>query len=215
MNNIYYEVEQNYYGSFAEYILPPEVYQNTGIDTKYIEASIEGIQYLLEHTADLNDGQVMDTYLYMQNPLVYDYQGGNFKDATHIKIIEQAKAEGYDGVIFQNVIDRTAKGGEIFASQTSPSTVYCVFEPNQIKSIENDGTFNKLDPNILHQQAIDQIKGTFEPTDIGNIIRMLNASDGAFVPADIIAAIADRVYHLGGVQGCCRVPGAGGAMAAE
>lgn len=178
INNIYSEVEAKYYGSFAEYILPPEVYEAaTGIEAKYIEASIDGLNYLLDHTDDLNDGKVMDTYLYMQNPLVYDYQGESFSDAIHTRIIEQAKAEGHDGVIFKNVIDRTRKGNEIFTSQTAASTVYCVFDPHQIKSIENDGTFNKLDPNILHQQAVDSIKGTFEHTDAGNIIRMLNASD--------------------------------------
>ena len=74
---------------------------------------------------------------------------------------EIAKSKGYD------CISETEYGRK----------TYGVFDSTQIKSIENDGTFNKLDPNILHQQAVDKVKGTFEHTDVGNIIRMLEASD--------------------------------------
>ena len=121
----------------------------------------------LSHTEDIySEGRVMDVYLSVQNPLVYDFEGAEFRAETYASIIARAKAEGHDGVILKNTYD----GGPM-------DTIYVVFEPTQIKSIENDGTFNKLDPNILRQQAQQAAKGTFEHTDVGNIIRMLEASD--------------------------------------
>ena len=131
-------------------------------------------QYAIENEQDLlsnKNGQMMDVYLSIQNPFVFDYKGNRnrYVDGKYVaysEIVAKAKAAGHDGVILKNTYD----GGGL-------DTIYVVFEPTQIKSIENDGTFNKLDPNILHQQAVDSIKGTFEHTEVGNIIRMLNASD--------------------------------------
>ena len=80
-----------------------------------------------------------------------------------------ARSTGHDGVEFLNVYD-TDNGEKIL------TTTYTVFEPNQFKSIWNDGHFNNAD-NFLHQNLQDIVKGTFEHTDIGNIIRMLQASD--------------------------------------
>ena len=178
LSNIRYRMDQDYFGKYGSYLLDPEDYiRQPNIGAEYIEASIAGLQNLLNHTDDLYDGQIMDTYLMIRNPMTYNFQGAYWNDTEYVRIIEQAKAEGHDGVIFQNVVDQTGKHGDLFASQAPTSTVYCVFEPEQIKSIENDGTFNKLDPNILHQDAQALVKGTFEHTDVGNVIRMLNASD--------------------------------------
>ena len=116
--------------------------------------------------AGIANGHVMDLYLSIQNPLVHDFKGRG-RDISYSQLISQAISEGRDGVILKNTYD----GGNHLTD------VYVVFEPTQIKSIENDGTFNKLDPNILHQQAQEIVKGTFEHTDLGNIIRMLEASD--------------------------------------
>ena len=131
-------------------------------------------QYAIENEQDLlsnKNGQMMDVYLSIQNPFVFDYKGNRnrYVDGKYVaysEIVAKAKAAGHDGVILKNTYDGVGL-----------DTIYVVFEPTQIKSIENDGTFNKLDPNILHQQAVDSIKGTFEHTDMGNIIRMLQASD--------------------------------------
>lgn len=116
--------------------------------------------------AGIEKGHVMDVYLSIQNPLVHDFKGRG-RDISYSQLISQAISEGRDGVILKNTYD----GGNHLTD------VYVVFEPEQIKSIENDGTFNKLDPNILHQDAVNSIKGTFEAAEIGNIIRMLEASD--------------------------------------
>ena len=113
-----------------------------------------------------NTPRIMDLYLKIENPFVHDYKGESYRDISYAEIISKAKTAGHDGVILKNTYD----GGPM-------DNIYVVFEPEQIKSIENDGTFNKLDPNILHQQAQEIVKGTFEHTEVGNIIRMLQASD--------------------------------------
>ncbi len=116
-----------------------------------------------------NPDNVMDVYLRIENPYIHDFKGEHYRDMSYAEIIAKAKAEGYDGVILKNTYD----AGPLDIKDN----IYVVFDPTQIKSIENDGTFNKLDPNILHQAAQEIVKGTFEHTDIGNIIRMLEASD--------------------------------------
>ena len=128
----------------------------------------DGLGLALEHANDPDPAHVMDLYLSIQNPYVFDYEGKDRYSVgvSYAEIISKAKAAGHDGVILKNTYDNGPQ-----------DNIYIVFEPEQIKSIENDGTFNKLDPNILHQQAQEIVKGSFEHTDIGNIIRMLNASD--------------------------------------
>ncbi len=167
------------FGVYSNYFWHPDNYLQPSIDTNIIAASLDGLQNVLNHIDDIHDGEILDTYLYIQNPFIYDFGGKIWNDELYVRIIEQAQAEGHDGVIFRNVVDQAGKVGEIdlFARRGTASNVYCVFEPTQIKSIENRGTFSKLDPNILHQQAQEIVKGSFEHSDIGNIIRMLNASD--------------------------------------
>ena len=54
---------------------------------------------------------------------------------------KKAKAEGYDGVIFKNIVDVGGYGGEY-----TPSTVAIAFDSNQIKSVANEKP--TADPDI-------------------------------------------------------------------
>lgn len=147
------------------------------IDEGYQKLSVFNDINVLNKIADdpsliTYEGRVMDLYLSIQNPFVYDFNNkertlGQYKD-----IVKYAKDNGYDGVILKNTMDMHS-----YSVKPEWTDIYVVFEPTQIKSIENDGSFNKLDPNILHQQAQEIVKGTFEHSDIGNVIRMLQASD--------------------------------------
>ena len=62
-------------------------------------------------------------YLKMENPLVKRFEG--YRDEKFIEIINKAKADGYDSVIFENIRD----GGGF-------DTIYAVFNPDQIKSAD-------------------------------------------------------------------------------
>jgi hypothetical protein len=81
----------------------------------------------------------MPLYVAIKNPLVIDKKNRAFKDQSEpVSIINNAKKQGYDGVIINDVRDG------MFLSN-----VYAVFEPTQIKSIYNRGAFDPTDPNIL------------------------------------------------------------------
>ena len=147
------------------------------LDEGYQKLTIFGDTNVLNRIADdpsivTYEGQVMDLYLSIQNPYVYDFKNQERSLGQYKDIVKYAKDNGYDGVIIKNTMDMHS-----YSVKPEWTDIYVVFEPTQIKSIENDGTFNKINPSILHQQAQEIVKGTFEHTDVGNIIRMLNASD--------------------------------------
>lgn len=63
-------------------------------------------------------------------------------------IVRQAREDGYDGVIFENITDEGPYG----QGYGWDDNVWVVFDPTQIKSATgNRGTFDANDPNILHQ----------------------------------------------------------------
>lgn len=64
-------------------------------------------------------------------------------------IARQAREDGYDGVIFENITDE-GPYGQGYGWDTR---VYVAFSPTQIKSVNNRGTFDPTDPRILFQSA--------------------------------------------------------------
>lgn len=112
---------------------------------------------------------IMPVYLSMQNPLVVDQKGKSYRDEPYANTIARATAGGYDGVIIKNTYDGS-EGPSVFdrvvaklRGKNIPSdTIYVVFEPNQIKSVFNKGTFDPNTGNILEaavssasQKAVD------------------------------------------------------------
>lgn len=59
----------------------------------------------------------------------------------------QAREEGFDGVIFDNITDE----GPFGRGYGWDNKVYVAFSPTQIKSVNNRGTFDPNDPRILYQ----------------------------------------------------------------
>jgi hypothetical protein len=80
-------------------------------------------------------GPVYPVYLSIQNPLVVDAEGKYWYEV--MPDIYKKDLSGYDGIIFKNMIEI----GE-------PQDTYVVFEPTQVKSKFNRGTFNSRDPKI-------------------------------------------------------------------
>lgn len=72
-------------------------------------------------------------YLSIQNPKRTKDHVDNWK-----KAIEQAKAEGHDGIVYENYFEDAG------------STSFIAFDPRQIKSIHNRGTFDPADASILN-----------------------------------------------------------------
>lgn len=89
--------------------------------------------------------RVNEVYVSMQNPYVVDYHGQVYQDVAYAQAIDIAKANGHDGVHLKNTIDS-------FGSEDIVSNVYIVFEPTQIKDVNNVGTWSVDDPRIMFQR---------------------------------------------------------------
>lgn len=97
--------------------------------------------------ADDTGQNVVSVYLSIQNPKVVDFEGegilrleGGFGD-----LIADARKEGYDGLILRNIDDTP--------NMSRVSDHFVAFEPTQIKSVFNQGTFDPSDPRILYQDT--------------------------------------------------------------
>jgi hypothetical protein len=90
-------------------------------------------------------GIVMGVYLNMRNPYIVDYNGSQYRESSYADNLNYALKHGYDGVIFKNTFDSSNK------SYDEASTIYAVFNPEQIKSAtDNVGTFDKNNPDIRY-----------------------------------------------------------------
>lgn len=95
-------------------------------------------------------GDLVEAHLSMRNPMVVDMAGAPGEAIRVGKLVKQAKAAGHDGLILQNVDDTVDSSRQL-------GTTYAVFSPTQIKSVNNRGTFDPNDPNILRQGNTDPL----------------------------------------------------------
>jgi len=99
---------------------------------------------------------VMPVYLSIKNPLVIEAAGLGWEQFRD-QIVAAAKGGEYDGVILRNLND------SMFGDMENPvSDVFAAFEPTQIKSVNNRGTFDANDPRILFQPAYHGTPHLFE-----------------------------------------------------
>lgn len=93
---------------------------------------------------------VYRVYLKIENPFIVDAQGQEYNNfiAEMRSNLDWASRNDYDGIIVKNIRDGWSqnKGGEI-------ADTYIVFNPEQIKSVNNQGTFDENNPNIYFQSA--------------------------------------------------------------
>lgn len=84
-----------------------------------------------------NGGVIKKVYLKIENPLIRTvgdyYYATDLYDNNSTLFLQEAKENGNDGIIIKS----------------TSGSLYIVFEPNQIKSIENDGTYDLNDNNIF------------------------------------------------------------------
>ena len=93
---------------------------------------------------------VYGVYLSVKKPLIVDCQDKKWDDietpygTTTQSVAGNVDRSKYDGIIFINVKDSWIDD----VDYQDASTVYVTFKPTQIKSTENDGTWNIDDKNI-------------------------------------------------------------------
>ncbi len=123
----------------------------------------------LEYNAENDRGaSIMPVYLSVQKIKEFDFGGEEKAAAKFTDIIKQAKKEGKDGVVLQNVRD----GADIY------DNIYIVFEPNQIKSsIGNIGAFSKQDNNILFQEPYSEKKLLDQDNGYDDLIHISKEGD--------------------------------------
>jgi hypothetical protein len=83
-----------------------------------------------------------------------DYEAEDAGQTTD-SVVRQAKADGYDGVIFRDVDEGSG-----------PVDVYVIIEPGNAKSTANLGTWNREDPDILRMTGTSSARMpyAYEPT---------------------------------------------------
>jgi len=130
-------------------------------------------------------GNVLPVYLSVKNPKVMGALEANrlgkrlgvMSDEEVATMIEELKAEGYDGIVTRS--DEGAMFPELFDGKIPDHVI--PFYPEQIKSVFNQGTFDPNDPRIL-MQGQDGPRGSIEipggGVDSGTtIIRLMEGND--------------------------------------
>lgn len=74
------------------------------------------------------------------------YGAQNGREAAQA-YVQSLKQQGYDGIIIQ--------GTRFDTDEDHPNNQFVVFDSNQIKSVDNQGTFNESNPDIYYQAQID------------------------------------------------------------
>ena len=93
---------------------------------------------------------IFDVYLKIENPYEVDAEKKSYNDFADelYSIMTNIDTEQYDGIIVRNMRDSwSQKEGNINGD------TYIVFNPEQIKSVDNRGTFDAQNPNIYFQPA--------------------------------------------------------------
>ena len=97
---------------------------------------------LLFHIGNEYKSSVYDVFLNSKNPYIIKVSDKEY--ITREQIIKEAKEQGYDSILFNNVID----------GPTVRQDVRIVFNPNQIKSAtDNVGTFSKTNDDIRYREV--------------------------------------------------------------
>jgi len=108
--------------------------------------------------------KVFEVYLKLSKPLVVDAKGKKWNQldtkygTTTREIIGKVSNKDFDGVIFENINDDWTDDEE----SENYTTDYIPFKSNQIKSVDNRGTFDIANPNIYYQGAGKHLAG-FDP----------------------------------------------------
>lgn len=88
-------------------------------------------------------GNVMPVYLRIENPLTVDQKGKGYRETSYYELIQRAKAGGHDGLIIRNTYDAVM-------GDALPDDIFIVFDPRQVKSVFNRGTWDRSSPLLLH-----------------------------------------------------------------
>ena len=127
-----------YHGTDANFSVFNKPYGFTG---NYFTDSKENAKYFSEYGFHPENAKIMPCYLKIENPFKIHAKGKTWKELQQGGLGKQIKSiandKHYDGVIIYDIIE-----GDL--SNLPVANDYIVFNPNQIKSINNKGTWSDL-----------------------------------------------------------------------
>lgn len=88
---------------------------------------------------------IKELYVAEKNPYIFDYESKGRGGNSYYQKILDAKEGGYDSARFLNTFDA--------GSDKNVDNIHVAFDPTQIKSRQNRGTFDPKDPNIYRSIA--------------------------------------------------------------
>lgn len=169
--------------------------QENAADTSRMGFSIDDYGWVGEGLdGGVVGANVVPAYISLKNPAVHDFKGEEYRDRTFASLIEEAKEQGRDGVIFRNAEDAIHKDHD------EVSDIYVVFDSTQIKSATgNNGNYDPADANInFSRKSQDDLpfnpRSAFEVSDP-------NMAD------DVIRAMQNNKIDLKKVQDAIRSQG--------
>lgn len=146
-----------------------------------------------ESVAESYGRNVMPVYLSMQRPKIVDAKGETWDEFNPFGVIGNTVAGGeHDGIIVKNIRDESSGGGD------TESTVYVVLKPEQIKSVNNDGTFDSRSGDIMASRQSENIEDYKPQTKTGKSGQPLFWNDHiALAKPDFQHSLADGERTVG------------------
>ena len=145
---VYHGTENGSFEVFSEQRVEDGFFFTDNIETAKEYAEIA--PFLAEDMTDeekTEASKIYQVYLKIENPYIADMEGEDYRGTAVQGYIDEARELGHDGVIIKNIVDKRYTD-----SEGSLGTDYIVFNPEQIKSVDNQGTFDENNPNIYYQQ---------------------------------------------------------------
>jgi hypothetical protein len=173
-------------------------------DDATIRSDMAESQWIVNAGGGMAGANVLPLYLKIENPLIVDYGGRDYRNRKFAAVIAEAQANGNDGVIFRNAEDSAHKE---YAEYTD---IYAVFEPTQAKSATgNRGTFDSADPDITHKRSDDKMPSGLTMEEAREQIKALRGMRKADVQSIVDAVTAKWVNgpRVTVVQTAAELPG--------
>jgi hypothetical protein len=113
-------------------------------------------------------GRVMATHLSIKNP-ADSKTYTKAEDAAQKKLGRGASDEAIGSLVRQTLVRKGYDGVHLAGTDEKGNVVnhWVAFDPSQIKSVDNRGTFDPNDPNILHQGELNQNVPVVQPVKSG------------------------------------------------
>jgi hypothetical protein len=143
-------------------------------------SSIDAQSVIDSMMSNFDDGQISASYLVsnMKGSETIIYADGDNGNLVGNEFIRQVfKEAGYDGIIDHTVNQKFGSEKQIgkpMEGMDENTVHYVAFNPEQIKSVFNNGEFNANDPRILFQDK-DGIRGSYSPTT--NVVKLFEAAN--------------------------------------